>query len=365
VERRSLRRVRWGGQTVALMAILLLLAGACSSGGGDTSTGGKKFAGRTLTYVAWGGAYQAAEIKAYFDPWSAETGAKVVQVSPTDYAKIKAQVEAGHVTWDLVDVEPHISVLFCQQGLLEKLDWSRIDKTKFAGFIDEDCGLPNLQYSNVISYNTKAFPDEHPHTWADFWDTSKFPGKRQFYNYASGGALEVALLADGVPADKIYPLDVTRALNKLCEIKDQTIWWATGEEGAQNLASGEAAMGLGWNGRIYEKLEQGLPVAMDHNQYLAAYDDQVIPKGSPNKDMAMDLLEYIASPKAQAALTDYIPYSPVNIDAFPMVNQKVAPYLPTDPPNLAQRALILDSVWYAANLDQVNKQFNDWLTSGC
>ena len=35
--------------------------------------------------------------------------------------------------------------------------------------------------------------------------------------------MEMALMADGVPADKLYPLDRPRALKKLASIKDQVL----------------------------------------------------------------------------------------------------------------------------------------------
>src|SRR5271163_1115604 len=59
-----------------------------------------------LTVVSWGGQYTKSQTEAYQKPWMAKTGNTIVSA---DYngglAEVKAQVESGKVTWDLVDVE--------------------------------------------------------------------------------------------------------------------------------------------------------------------------------------------------------------------------------------------------------------------
>jgi putative spermidine/putrescine transport system substrate-binding protein len=352
-------------QILALVFVITLLGAAC---GNDEQTPGEggKFAGRTLTFMSWGGAYQEAETKAYIEPWEELTGATVVQEGPTDYAKIQAQVEAGSVTLDVIDTEPNFAISACEAGQLVPIDTEIVDTSNIVPELMSECGFPNMQFAYSIGYNTEAFSeDNHPREWADFWDTENFPGKREFWLYVSGGALEAALIADGVPPEEVYPLDEDRALDKLCEIKDETIWYETGEQQAQNIATGEAAMGQVWNGRIYDIKVEGQPGEVDFNQYLATYDTFVVPEGSENVDMAMDLINYVASPEAQRALTDYISYAPTNTEAFTGVNEEAEPYLSTTPENLEQRALIMDYEYWAENYDRLSNKFNDWLTSGC
>ena len=54
---------------------------------------------------------------------------------------------------------------------------------------------------------------------ADFFDLKRVPGKRMIRK-DSQAMLEMALIADGVPLDKLYPLDVDRAIAKFATIKD-------------------------------------------------------------------------------------------------------------------------------------------------
>ena len=80
-----------------------------------------------LTVVSWGGAYTKSQVEAYHKPWMAKTGKTIIS---EDYgggiAEIKAQVESGNVTWDVVDVELADALRACDEGLLETIDHSSL-----------------------------------------------------------------------------------------------------------------------------------------------------------------------------------------------------------------------------------------------
>ena len=93
---RSARKVpaSSGRQVVVavLLAALVGLYAGCGSGG--------------VTVVSWGGSYAEACKKAFFDPFSAETGIEVrVESFNGGLAQVRAQVETGNVHWDVVDLE--------------------------------------------------------------------------------------------------------------------------------------------------------------------------------------------------------------------------------------------------------------------
>ena len=58
-----------------------------------------------MVFTSWGGTTQDAQAAHWAAPFTENGGPAVVQDGPTDYGKIKAMVEAGAVTWDVVDVE--------------------------------------------------------------------------------------------------------------------------------------------------------------------------------------------------------------------------------------------------------------------
>ena len=63
-----------------------------------------KAQGRPMTFCSWGGALSDLEKQAFIDPFAKSKGMEIISASPTNYAKIKAMVEAKSPEWDLVDV---------------------------------------------------------------------------------------------------------------------------------------------------------------------------------------------------------------------------------------------------------------------
>jgi len=125
---------------------------------------------RDLTVVSWGGAYQEAQRKAYFDPFMKKTGKKVLDESYNgEMAKIRAMVEADNVTWDVVQVESPELINACEQGLLEIIDWSRVGgKESFIPTaIMGECGVGTIVWAHVIAYDADRIKGEGPKNWAD------------------------------------------------------------------------------------------------------------------------------------------------------------------------------------------------------
>ncbi len=74
-----------------------------------------------LTIVSWGGAYTASQQKAYHDPYMAEN--PDISIINDDnaaegLAKLRAQVESGNVTWDIVDMVAADAITACDEGVI-------------------------------------------------------------------------------------------------------------------------------------------------------------------------------------------------------------------------------------------------------
>jgi len=147
-------------------------------------------------------------------------------------------------------------------------------------------------FSTVYAWNTATYGDKGPQSWADFWDVEKFPGKRA-YRGKVAGALEPALMADGVAPEDVYKVlnseeGIQRAIEKIRELKPHIdVFWSSGAQHAQLMKDGEVDMTTGWNGRFDVAKKDGAKVAYSFNQALLDYDCFAIPKGAPNKDVAM------------------------------------------------------------------------------
>ena len=161
---------------------------------------------------------------------------------------------------------------------------------------------------------------ECPKTWADLFDIEKFPGKRTFYKWSSPGVIEAALLADGVAADKLYPLDLDRAFKKLDTIKSEIIWWTGGAQSQQLLASAEAPFGSFWNGRLTALEQTGVKVGVSWDQNITAADLLVVPKGAKNKDAAMKFIALATSAEGQKEFAAATGYAPTNVDSAALMD---------------------------------------------
>src|SRR5262249_10424586 len=235
----SRRRVLGGVGAVAALAIAAPLP-VCAQA-------------KRIVYATWGGTWEKAMREAWFDPFTKATGIEVVTAQGNTYGKFRAMVEAGKVEWDVVEVLPDFQYIGAKDDLIQKLDFKTIDTSKIlkGGDFVTDRSVPQVLWTRTMFYNTKQFTAEsHPKSWADVWDVKKFPGKRTFSSAnPNSGYLEAALLADGVAPDKLFPLDVDRALKSLTRIKDDIIWYNSNAQAEQFMTDGQAVTGCVPDGR--------------------------------------------------------------------------------------------------------------------
>jgi putative spermidine/putrescine transport system substrate-binding protein len=262
--------------------------------------------GTNIVFTSWGGAYQDAERVSYCEPFEKATGAKVVQDGPVNNAKFRAMIESGSPDWDVVDTTGGFLAAGSKEGLFEKIDPQLVTTSRIDPRFAHEYGLACIVWSNNLAYNSATFTgDNVPKTWADMFDLKKFPGKRTLLDQP-GSSLEIALLADGVAPDKLYPLDVERALKKLDTIKEHTIFWTTNSQSQQLFVDREVAVGMILNGRAYDAAKKGAKIAVSWEQNLQQLDYLVVPRGSRNRAAAMRLLDTATVAENQAKLANLI-----------------------------------------------------------
>lgn len=318
---------------------------------------------QTLTVVNFGGANGAAQKKAYIEPFE-KTGTKVTMVEYNgEQAKIKAMVEAKKVTWDVVEVEsPDIS-RGCDEGLFEKLDWSKIgNKADFQKAAVHECGVGTFVWSTVMAYNADKIKDA-PTTWADFWDVKKYPGKRGMRKGARYN-LEFALMADGVKPADVYKVLATkegaeRAFKKMTELKPHIQWWEAGAQPPQFLVAGDVALTTVYNGRIDAAQREGKNLQIMWTGGIYDLDYWVMPKGTPNKDAALKFIAAASTADAQAEYAKLISYGPTNIKALEKLDAKVLSQLPTSEAN-SKEALQFNVGFWADQGEALEKRFSAW-----
>ena len=345
-----------------LHRVLALAAWAASAGFAG------HLAAQQLTVVSFGGAYQEGQSKALFQPAAKALGITIKEETYSSIADLRLKVKAGAVTWDVVASGSGSAARAGSEGLLEPLDYKTIDVSSFSPGLAQEYCVGGDVFSTVMAWNTKTYGDKGPQNWADFWDVKKFPGKRS-YRKGVAGALEPALMADGVPPNKVYevlsqPGGIERAIRKIKELKPSiAVWWSSGAQHAQLMKDGEVDMITGWNGRFDVVAKDGAKVAYTFNQALLDYDCFGIPKGAPNKAMAMKFLNEISKPQYQAEFTKYITYGPTNKKAYdgPAISAAYARTLPSYPDN-AIKQLPIDLDWYTKFEARANELYQNMLT---
>ena len=330
-----------------------------------------------LTVVSWGGAYEAAQHKAVFGPYSVRTG-KALRI--LEYGDLQGFSEGRAISesWDVVDLQEDQAITACAEGLLNKLDPADIFGTAeldqiLSDFVPGsigDCHVTQNLYAAVIAFNDSSFPGEKPGQVEDFFDLEKFPGKRALPRNPDA-ILEWALLAVGVPASQIYDLLSTDrglrlALRKLETIRSEIIWWDELEASLKLLQDGTASMSAGYNGRFFSAALIGAPVTILWDGRILGYEVWAIPASTKQLEAAKHFIAFATSPEQLANLAEEIPYGPARESALARVGRNtytgipMAAHLPNAPHHKG-RVLVRDSIWYAKTSELRRRRFDDWL----
>jgi putative spermidine/putrescine transport system substrate-binding protein len=318
-------------------------------------------AGETVVFAGWGGSIQKTQRDIMFNSFEKETGIKVVDVPDVSLAKIKVMVESGDVQWDVVQTLGMWIPQGDKENLWEKLDYQTIDASGVPAAMKTPTGIGNSAYGMILAYNTEAFPaGKEPQSWTDLWDVTNFQGRRGIHD-APRYTLETALLADGVPMDKIYPLDVDRAFASLERIKDRvSVWWKKWPQVPILLTSREIEMSMISHTRILSiQKAENAPVAIQWNRSLMTVDYLAVPRGAQNKANAMKLINWMTKAELQAKIAHESGIGPSNSKAFDMLSAEDNDRLPSYHYKLGQ-TLAFDNAWWAENQEAMTERWNSW-----
>ena len=321
----------------------------------------------SITAVSWGGAYQEAQTKAYFEPFSKDTGIVIHQDTwGGEIAKVRAMVETGQVTWDVIAADYGHAIVGCAEGFLEPIDMSKLGNLDdFLPGTLHKCGVSSDIFALMFAYDPEKFPNGGPQTLADVFDLQRFPGKRGMRKQPKY-VLEQALMADGVAPADVYdildtPEGVERAFAKLDTIKDDIVWWSSNAQAAQLLVDGEVAIAEIYNGRFFDAVKQsGKKLEPIWQGQVYSTDTWVIPKGA-NVELAHKFLAHLVKPEVLADLSNRIPYAPPRTSAMQHVSSEMAPFLPTAPENFKD-ALGSNEEWWADNDEVLRERFERWIS---
>jgi len=331
-----------------------------------------------VTVASWGGAYTESQRLGYGDPTAKKLG---IEINWVDYSgglsEIKAQKEAGAITWDIIDVYAKDIINGCDEGIFVEFDFDKdfpaapdgtpASKDFFAP-MPSACAVGNILYSWNYAFDTRAFDGKEPSTIKDFFNTKKFPGKRALYTGAMTN-LEIALAGDGVYMGKggseIYKLleteaGINRAMDKIKELCNDPnggcVFWSAGAQPPEFLVAQEVVMATGWNGRFFNaEITEGAPIKQVWDGQGLDYEYFGLVAGGPDEANAKKALAEMTSTEGLAGSAKYIAYAPYRISSLEIIGAnepwfkdgktEMMPQMPTAPANTKKYFLVNGEFW--------------------
>ncbi|MCA0918732.1 ABC transporter substrate-binding protein [Pseudooceanicola nanhaiensis] len=312
-----------------------------------------------------GGVYEETMRRAVYDPFTEATGIEVISV-PATFAKLMAMYKSGNLELDVIDTSDGSLLKLEREGALEKIDydsWTFTDPSEVREDLVRGYMVGNFMFATVLGYSTEAFgADNHPASWADFWNADAFPGARMLADIASGQPnLEFALLAAGVAKEDLYPLDLDKAFAKLTEIKPHIRkFWDSGALSAQMMADQEVVMGSIWNGRLQTAQKDGAPLAIEWNENMLQVQAYGIFKDTPNAENAQKLVDFACGAKPGEVFATALNYGPANTKAYDLIDPALLAEMPGSP-ELAAKGFLQDVTYWEDNREEISRRWADWV----
>lgn len=312
---------------------------------------------REMRMVESGGKSGESIDVGYAAPFTAKTGIKLVRESPGNLGKLQAMIASGKVTAASFELGSGSMVQARKLGLIEKLDWAAINPLPIFPEAKNEFGFGYQYFSTGMAWRKGA---KTPANWTDFFNTKDFAGKRAIPDYPQY-TVAFALLADGVPMDKLFPLDVDRALKKLLSIRrDISVLWKAGAQAPQLLKDNEVQYAIAWSGRIVEEptLEFSFKGGMADLSYICTV------KGAPKAEQeAMNKLYYEMSvPENQARAAGVIAYTGPSPALDPLLPKDKLHMFPTAKANKDVQ-WVQNAEWWAENGESANKKWEEFKLS--
>jgi putative spermidine/putrescine transport system substrate-binding protein len=358
---------------LASLGLVMAACGSSSSNAGTGTTSHHTFttneSKRPFEMATWGGLSAVGFAKAWGVPFTAATGIAVDNTPIMNYAKWEAQIESGKPGWDWGDFEGYFPLghpsLFKPLPLKE-IGVTRSQMVTLKNPADTkrlltERAIASYLSSYIIAYNPQTHKNP-PTNFAEFFDTKKFPGVRSIYNYCYG-MLEVALVADGVTWDKMYPLDLDRAYAKLDTLGKNLVFWDTGAQSQQQIVAGSADYVITWNGRIPPLAQQGLPVAIEWQDNIMILASHIIPANTDREAVCAEFIHVALQPANQAACSGLLATGPTVAAGYDLIDDSIKSSIPTNPENVAKSSGMLDDDWWATNYNSTSDSWTKWVNS--
>ncbi|MBQ5480102.1 MAG: spermidine/putrescine ABC transporter substrate-binding protein [Clostridia bacterium] len=284
------------------------------------------YRGTTLNVYNWGeyisdGGEGSLDVNKKFEDL---TGIKVNYTNFDSNEDMYAKLKSGGANYDLVFPSDYMIERLIDEGLLEKLDYSKIPNfkyidPKYKGLYydpkDEYTVAYNVGYVALI-YNKKLV-EGTPDSWSVLWD-KKYEGQvLMFNNPRDSFAIAQSLL--GQDYNDTDPSKWAAAYDKLLEQKPVVRAYVM-DEVYNIMESGAAAMAPYYVGDYFTMAENNddLAVAFPKEGANIFVDAMCIPTTAKNKGAAELYINFMEEPEVALANAEYIAYATPNTEVLKM-----------------------------------------------
>jgi putative spermidine/putrescine transport system substrate-binding protein len=257
-----------------------------------------------------------------------------------------------------------------RDGRVKPLPWDQIPHSELVPQAIHGFGVASCGYATMMAYNVNAYGERFPQDWQHFFAIDLTPDMRTLKRTPVDN-LEFALLASGVSANNLYPLQVDQAFRQLDKIRQYVrLWWVNDQEPVQALNSGTVTMGSVSLDAIL-KLGSQAGLDVNRNQAIMHWNYWVIPQyGSNNPEAALRFINLVLDARTQADIVDWWLHkapkssirgcSPSNQATFTLMDRGTARVFPTYPANYS---LLIhpDIEWWSENYAAVSSRFENWM----
>lgn len=344
---------------LALAGLLLAACGGGAAGGGETSqfvtSSGfvcpppdpkLEVTSKQLNLFVWT-EYIPSEWKECF------TLVYGVQVNHDEYSsneEMYAKLSAGGSNYDLVQPTDYIVELMVKQGLIQKLDKSRLQAV-FANMDPNYMGLefdPNNDYTlpyqagtDALIYNADTVQNP-PKRWADLWNP-EYAGRMVFLD-DSRIVIGMTLITLGYDPNTTDPAQLNEAKEKLKELVPRVKLFDS-DSPKTALIAGDVDLGLTWTGEAFIANQEvpSITYVYPEEGAILWQDNWAIVSNAPNLDAAYAWLNYTMQPNLFWLMLRDFPYINPNKGAleFARVNHPdlYEPYMASPITNPPQEAI--------------------------
>lgn len=332
-----------------------LTGAACAAAPLILSSGCTK-SGPQLVVVDFGGTGGEAKRRAIYEPFTRATGIEIIPVSGPDLAKIRSQVEAKDIEWDVVDLSDAWLPVCTRLGLLEPIDERIVHRQGVDPRATHPLAIGVAIYSAGIAFPTDRL--KSPTNWQEFWDVRKFPGRRGLRNRIND-TLEIALMADGVAPKDVYPCDIERGFKALDRIKPYVSHWiAQAEQSVSLIMSDETDFTYTYVSRVKNMQAAEIPIGYSFKQNIIGISWTGVVRGTPRREAAMRFCAYAARPEVQLRLANMTGDAP----CYPTMMNRIDPAMKKWMPGIADpNNLFINSTWWDSHIDELTLRFKSWL----